>query len=342
MKAALQSRPQRQPTGAIPPADLAWLVRYARHCRFPFPDGVAPESALRQALGRAAWRLLCRSPKERFLPILRNRELSIHSLITYCQRLVEHSFAVAPQALLLDFFVTQRRLYLDRPCRVPEDNDYKFMRIADRSPARLQLREVARVANWCDEVRLAWNPRLRWSTLVRRARGAEQTQRVHLAAYRQTPWHFYCHQTPWRGYEVVPLATVADLWAEGLELGTCLYRLSRECLGNTPSRFFGVRRQGKRVATLELSWRPPQRGDLGMDRQWGRWELRDLRLSYNRLPGVALVRDMQDFACMFNAWAKRPARHAPEEVEDIRRRLRYLDQRSDRRAVWPPSFAGAS
>lgn len=93
------------------------------------------------------------------------------------------------------------------------------------------------------------------------------------------------------------------------------------------------------MATLELAWRPPQRGDHGMDRLWGRWFLQDLRLAYNRLPDEALLQAMLDFAHQYNTWAKRPGRLSPELIAEIRDRVTRI-QAKDGAGVWAPSFAG--
>lgn len=289
------------------PLDLNWLVRYARHCRFPLPERQLPDQVLRAAFGAPAWRIVCRSPKERFLPILRNQELSIHSLITYCQRLAKRSFAQAPQAVLLAYFVAQRRRFHDTPCRVPEAEDFDLIRVADRE-AHLSMSDIALVANWALQANFCVQTRHRWPAMVARARQYRQAERVRLAASNQSAWHFYCRALPWRGYWIEPLTNSAQLWAEGMALGHCVYRLRSLCACERPSRFFSIQAGIRRLATLELAWRPPERGDRGMDRQWGQWQLQDLRLAYNRPPDLQLLEAMRAFAWMFNVWAKRPAR----------------------------------
>lgn len=122
----------RTPMIAAGLADLRWLMRYARHCGFHAQARDDLAQALRETFGAAAWRIICRSPKEAFMPILRNPELSIHSLITYCKRLAERSFVRAPKPILLAYYVRQRRLYFDRPCRIPEGDDYNLIRVASR------------------------------------------------------------------------------------------------------------------------------------------------------------------------------------------------------------------
>jgi hypothetical protein len=60
------------------------------------------------------------------------------------------------------------------------------------------------------------------------------------------------------------------------------------------------------VATLELTWRSPERGYRRMNLILGSWVLQDLRKSYNRLPDEGLLSCMQTFAKQYDIWAKRP------------------------------------
>ena len=316
---------QHSPTPRQP--DLHWLVRYARHCGYVPAAGLPMEQALRRAFGAPAWRILCRSPKERFMPILRARELSIWKLMDYCQRLAEHRFVYAPKAMLLHFFVIQRRLYFDQPVGIPEDDDYVLMRVADRE-AKLKISDIALVANldWASGIDVS--TKHQWKSLVRKAKAYRARQRLELLARRTCPWHFHCRDTPWRGYWIEPITNSAELWSEGMALGSCLYRLRSECGGVRPSRFFSVRRGDKRIATLELNWTPPAEDFVGMDRVLGRWILKDLRLSFNRLPDRHLLETMEAFATMYSFWAKRPGRMPEGHLEDIQDRITKLDRQA--------------
>ena len=314
---------EMSPTPVLPLLDLGWLVRYALHCGLPMPAGQPPEQALRTAFGAPAWRIVCRSPKVCFLPILRNQELSIHSLIAYCKRLADRSFVIAPQAILLEFFVTQRRKFFDHPCRVPEDQDYELMRVADRDRS-LKMADIALVANWSHQQRVDIRPQRKWSSLVRQAQAFRAHEQVQLAARDLPRWHFYCRTVSWRGYEVEPITDSAQLWIEGMAMSSCVYRLRCLCSGTAPSRFFSIKKDGKRAATLELGWIAPQKDFVGMDREWGKWCLQDLRLSFNRLPDRGLVDAMKGFAQMYNLWSKRPGRWAADERQDIRLRSERL------------------
>lgn len=301
-------------------ADLRWLERYANYCGFHTSDTNSLLQSLRQAFGAAAWRIVCRSPKAAFLPILRNQELSIHSLISYCKTLAERSFVQAPRPMLLDFYVRQRRLYFDRPCRIPQGDDYDLIRVANRQEL-LSLRDIACVANWVHQSRSCILPRHKWSTLVTRARRYNERERVQLLSVKHEPWHFFCQNTTWRGYQVQPLRDAAVLWLEGQRHNNCLYRLRYDCTTLKPSRFFRIIKDGRSIATLELSWRPPEPGFRGMDLVWGRWEMQDLRLSFNRLPNEKLVQSMQAFGQTYNHWSKRQRRMPPGYVQETRERV---------------------
>lgn len=319
----------RTPKIAAGLADLRWLVRYARHCGFHAKATDDLTQALRESFGAAAWRILCRSPKQAFMPILRNPELSIHSLITYCKRLAERSFVRAPKPILLAYYVRQRRLYFDRPCRIPQGDDYELIRVANRQE-QLTLRDIARVANWVHESRNCILPVHKWSTLIVRARKYNKQKKVELASVRQEPWHFFCRNTPWRGFQVEPITDQNGLWHEGQRHGNCLFKLRYDCTALKPSRFFRVSKAGRSIATLELAWRPPESDFRGMDLVWGRWEMQDLRLSYNRLPDTQLVHAMQAFAQQYNCWSKRLTRMPPGYVQETRERV----VRAKRMAVW--------
>lgn len=317
-----QNAPTARPVLPAVMNELRWLTRYANHCGFHVAGHAPMLQALRSAFGAAAWRIICRSPKACFIPILRNQELSIHSLISYCKRLAQRSFFQAPKPLLLTYFVQQRRLYFDRPCRIPQDNDYDLIRVANRHPT-LHLRDIACVENWAHQSGTAILPAHKWIALINRARKYNEREQVHLASAKHQPWHFFCRTTAWRGYQVEPITDTAALWHEGQRHGTCLYRLRYECTAAAPSRFFMISRQGRSIATLELSWRLPVSEFVGMDRVWGKWEMQDLRLSFNRLPDEALVNVMQAFAVMYNIWSKRPRRAPDGYIEDLLSRISY-------------------
>jgi hypothetical protein len=319
----------RTPMIAAGLADLRWLMRYARHCGFHAQARDDLAQALRETFGAAAWRIICRSPKEAFMPILRNPELSIHSLITYCKRLAERSFVRAPKPILLAYYVRQRRLYFDRPCRIPEGDDYNLIRVASRHE-QLRLRDIACVANWAHESCSCILSVHKWSTLVMRARRYNEQKGAELASVRHEPWHFFCRNTAWRGFQVEPITDPAGLWHEGQRHGNCLFKLRYDCSALKPSRFFRVSKDGRSIATLELAWRPPEEGFRGMDLVWGRWEMQDLRLSFNRLPDEPLVQSMRAFGETYNLLSKRLRRMPAGYVRVTRERI----ARDKRMAGW--------
>jgi len=306
---------------------MEWVTRYARHCGFKPAAGHTFASGLRARFGPAPWRVLCRSGRAAFLPILRNRDLSLDSLVVYCYELARRSFVRAPRPELLAFFVLQRRLYFTRGCRIPEGIDYAIMRIADRE-AHLRTADVAQVTNWQARTKAAIGPRVHWATLVGRARQAAEQVAAETRHAQDAPWHFYCGEVAWRGLTVKPLVNRAELWHEGAGMRSCLYALGRECEARSLSRFFSVSRGRRRVATLELALAPPEPGFAGMDRELGRWFVKDLRLAYNRLPDAALVASMTSFAKMYNDWSKRPRRWPEKHAEALREHLAEPQRRA--------------
>jgi hypothetical protein len=285
---------------------MHWLVRYARHCGLNFHGELPVELQLRSLFGPPAWRILCRSGRPPFVPILRNRDLAFADLVEYCQRLADRSFVKAPRAELLAYFIVQRRLHFDEPCRVPQGVDFAVMHIANQDP-KIPTGELALVATWLPERGPDFAGKPRWSSLVRRSR---QAQRLELATPQRPSgaWSFHCDDVAWRGHEIRPLRDSSALWLEGASMGSCLFKLRRLCSRSQPSRFFSVRRSGVRVATLELWWIRPEQTFTGMEAVLGRWCMRDLRLSFNRLPDAGLIESMTDFARMYTLWSHRLGR----------------------------------
>lgn len=312
-------------------AKLRWLVRYARHCGFTSVDELSMQKSLRSAFGSPAWRIVCKSQKSDFIPILSNRELSLDSLITYCQRLAERKFVQAPSPILLAYFTNQRRYFYDRACKVPVGEDYDVIRVADRhhqQGANITLRELACVVNWAHQSGTRIQIAHRWPTLLARARKYFELERVKVLSQQHEPWHFFCSDTRWRLWQVSPLTDASSLWLQGQLHGNCLYNLRRECTRPKPSRFFAIRiagdPPGKNIATLELVWKPPQDSFTGTDRLWGRWTVQDLRLSLNRLPDQALLNAMHAFAKMYNNWSQRPGRRPPGYADQLRKHISSL------------------
>lgn len=109
----------------------------------------------------------------------------------------------------------------------------------------------------------------------------------------------------------MPLTNEIDLWDEGQAMSSCLYKLRYLCKeASVPSRFFSIRKNGRRYATLELVCDLPAKGMRGPDRLYGRWRLQDCRLSHNRIPSEALVKMLIDFGWQYNLLSQRPGRAA--------------------------------
>lgn len=324
-------RPPEPGPGHTGAANLRWLVRYARHCGLTSGDEPSLQQSLRAEFGAPAWRIVCKSQKSDFMPLLRNRDLSLDSLITYCQRLAQRSFVQAPAPILLAYFTAQRRYFYDRACRVPVGEDYDVIRVANRQHrqgAKITLRDLACVVNWSHQSGARIQSVHRWPTLLARARKYFEFERVKVFSQLHAPWHFFCSDTYWRGWQVSPLTDASALWLQGQAHGNCLYNLRRECTRPKPSRFFAIRLAGhppgKNIATLELVWKAPEDSFTGADRLWGRWAVQDLRLSFNRQADPVLLNAMHAFAQMYNTWSQRPGRRPPGYANQLRKHISSL------------------
>ncbi len=292
--------------------DLHWLLRYARHCQAKLDAHQSEANAIKSCFTPAAWRLVCRSERASFIPILRNRRLRFNSLIHYTQTLVESGFQVAPNPILLDYLIQSSYYFFDRVPKVPgSQKEMILLRLATRHGA-VSRKDFQR-AHECGSV----NIRMTWPSVLRRANDLHLRQRLVVdhakandnSAEAQKGWHFACGALPWRGYEITPLANDIDLWDEGQAMSSCLYRLRHLCgLVDAHSRYFSVKKNGRRYATLELVRDLPQERMHGPDRIHGRWRLQDLRLSHNRLPSEDLVKMLTDFGQHYNILSHRPGR----------------------------------
>ena len=301
--------------------DLHWLVRYARYNQnnnqIKLGMHQCEASALKNCFTAAAWRLLCRSDRLCFIPILRNRHLSFDSLVNYTQTLVEHGFQLAPDPKLLDYLIRSSYYHFDRMPQVPDSPDEMILlRLATRHKA-VSVKDFQRVHEWVAPGRGSVSPRMAWHALLHRANDWHHRQQLivnHVRANNnssetKTGWHFACGELPWRGYAITPLANDIDLWDEGQAMSSCLYRLRNLCkVANEPSRFFSIRKNGHRYATLELVRDQPAARMQGPDRIHGRWRLQDCRLSNNRLPPDDLIKKLTDFGWHYNILSQRPGR----------------------------------
>lgn len=289
--------------------DLHWLQRYARHGLVKLDVGQPEAIAIKSCFTQAAWRLLCRSSRDSFIPILRNRRLAFDSLVHYAQTLVEHGFQVAPNPELLNYFIQSSYLFFDRMPGVPHDPDeMTLLRLATRcgGVSRAQLR---RVQEWITWGLGSVTTRMTWRAVLRRADQWHRRQQVIVeqarascpSAEAHNDWDFACGQVAWEGYDIIPLARDIDLWDEGQAMSNCLYKLRYLCRRTTePSRFFSVRKHGRRYATLELVGNPSHQCGRGLERLHGRWHLQDCRLSYNRLPSEALIKTLSELAVHYS------------------------------------------
>ena len=298
--------------------DISWLLRYARHCRVEL-DASRPEAnVLKSCFTQAAWRLVCRSGRDSFIPILRNRSLTFDSLVHYTQTLVENGFQTAPSPEMLDYFIRASYLFFDRTPSLPDSlEDMTILHLATRH-GLVTSEQLRRVHEWVGRDGISLTKRMTWSSVSRRANTSHQRQQLsvmcdkaNISPGEKNNWHFACGKLDWRSYEISPLANEVTLWDEGQAMSSCLYNLRRLCnKASVPSRFFSVTKNGRRHATLELVRMHAHQRMQGPDRIYGRWQLQDCRLSCNRLPSEKLIKAVTDFSWHYNLLSQRPGRQA--------------------------------
>jgi hypothetical protein len=288
--------------------NMRWLLRYARHCGVQL-DAQQPEAnALRSQFTKTAWRLLCRSGRDHFLPILRNRELGFDSLVRYAQALAENGFQVAPSHELLAHLIQSSYYFFDRMPEVPDSGiEIILLRLATRH-GTVGRTDFMRVHDWQGHGGGTVTLHMTWASVQRRVTEWHERQRLLVnrakagcGTYAPTNWQFFCGSVDWQGYEIVPLVNEVDLWDEAQGMANCLYQLRRLCNEVTaPSRFFSIRKNGRRHATLELVCNRQNGHKRGPNANTVRWRLQDCRLSHNRLPSDALVQTLIGFATHYN------------------------------------------
>ena len=269
---------------------MDWLLRYALHCEVALDHSLGAAYALRDYFGLPGWRLLFRSGKAPFLPILRNRELGFAGLMRYVGTLVRLGWKAAPSPVLLQFLVDQRYLYVgELRAKVPErENEFLLMKIASRH-GKVSRREFSEVYQWEHQTGTPLHPRNSWKRLVERARIWRAESRVRVAGDGER-WAFALQSARIGEFDVVALERSIELWEEQVAMSNCLFRLRRLCAGSGTSRFFSIRRGGRRIATAELQ----RRG--GHD-----WFLRDCRLSFNRIPAPDVLGAAQELARLYGS-----------------------------------------
>jgi hypothetical protein len=274
---------------------MEWLLRYALHCGVRIFHRKDPCAALRKRFAAPTWRLIWRSGRDAFLPILRNRRLGFGDLIAYVDKLVAMGFTVAPAAHLVQHVVDQSYLYLDESPDAPvAKRDLTLIRVAQRS-GPVSRREFALVLEWVVRTRPRIHDRRVWFRLVREAAAWRKRVQIELAQATDAPWSFALNEIDIGSYRFVALKTSTDLWVDGVEMGHCLYALRSCCKAPRPSRFFSVRRGDRVVGTAELQ---PLNGHSG-------WFLRDVRRSFNRLPDPGLLAAAEQLAEAYEAAAGR-------------------------------------
>lgn len=306
--AGISSNPA--PTKPLGSQSMRWVKRYAHFCgvEAACPSATASNQAIKKMFTPAAWRLVCRSSREDFTPILRHRGLQFDAIVLYAERLIQHGWQKAPPGHLLAYLIDQSHVFFDQPAGVPRHHsDFVLLRIACRE-LQVARHDYAMVTDWQDQSAYPITIHMRWRNLVRRAQLWRQQTEITLRQMPGINWHFYSRATAWRGYVIKPLQTPLALWHEGIAMGSCLFKLRRECGLFSGSRFFAIRRDGRSIATLELALAPVTENSQGQDRLYGRWCLKDCRLTYNMLPAKSLIDSMSYFAWQYTLWSRRPGR----------------------------------
>jgi len=258
---------------------VEWLLRYARNRGLALQHPLGPAHALRAQFSVPAWRLLCRSGRDPFLPITSNRRFDFVDLRAYVEKLIDRGWQVAPAAHLVQHVVDQTYLYLDEPPDAPiNDRDLTLVRIAERAGA-VSRHQFAQVLEWVIREKPPVGERRSWHRMVGDAALWRQEMTVRLRSESFTAWEFAIDKYDTSDFGFVALKTPADLWVEGVAMSHCVYAIRRYCGHPKPSRFFSMRRGERRVATVELQ---PEKGGAG-------WFVRDVRLSFNRLPGRDVI-----------------------------------------------------
>ena len=305
---------------------MKWLARYAIHCGVTPLPGKTLAQTIRARFPLAAWRLVCRSNRSAFLPILRNRQLTLDDLVTYATRIHADGWKVAPPAIVLAYLLRESHFYFDKPPEVPSERyELDLLWVASHAP-RVTWAELALVGSWSSRSDWIVHRKQQWNTLVENARLWRWESELTAQRFADSAWYFYCGRTSWWGCEIVPLDTGVEVWREGLAMSTCLYRLRQECQRTGGSRFFSIRRNGKRYATLELVFEPPTRSSRGLEALYGQWRFQDCRLRFNKLPDEHLQAMCRLFATQYTAWSRRPGRAMPDNFASRIRPARRLEE----------------
>jgi hypothetical protein len=135
-------------TKAAAGTDLHWLLRYALRCQVKLDTHQHEANALQNCFTKAAWRLVCRSNRDSFIPILRNRQLGFDSLVKYSQTLIENGFQIAPNPDLLNYLIQSSYYFFDRSPSVPvSKTEMILLRLATRH-GDVSTKDFQRVDEW--------------------------------------------------------------------------------------------------------------------------------------------------------------------------------------------------
>lgn len=306
---------------------MKWLARYAAHCGVTTAPGKTFEQTIRARFPSAAWRLVCRGRREDFLPILRSRHLTLDDLVLYATRIQADGWKVAPPGIVLAYLLRESHLHYDKPSKIPADShDLDLLWVAGHAPG-VTWAELSLVGNWTAGNHGAFHRKQQWSTIVEKARRWKAEAQLTTGRLGDSAWYFYCGPQAWWGFEFVPLGTGLEVWREGMAMSNCLYRLRWECRRTGGSRFFSIRRSGKRFATLELVFDPPDLTSRGLEALFGRWRFQDCRQRFNKLPGPHLKSMCERFAWQYTIWSRRPGRAMPETFAHRIQLAQIVDRR---------------
>lgn len=286
-------------SGAFPLLFRAWSEGY-----ISMPDQAGAHE-LKRLIGAAAWRLICRSSPRDVIAVIHDGAVGLDQVFEFFWALVDRGWQALPTAHLVGaHLAASRRVFVSEPKLPHEPGDLALLRLADRGNATAT--EYITALRWAALAGVHVTDAHQWASINRRAAAWHRSGQGHQRD--RDPWHFFCRDVEWRGYQLVPLTSAIELWEEGDAMSHCIYDLRRLCDAPWPSRFFSLRRAGRRVGTVELTLAPPEAGMRGLNRTRGRWVLMDFRLSANRIPGRSLAIDMLEFGNQYDEWSMRPAR----------------------------------
>ena len=277
-------------------ADLNWLKRYCLFNGLCLTDSVNVDTKIKSLFSAAAWRLVCRSDSSAFYPLRRSLRFGLGDLIAYAESLTNHGFHVAPPGKVLSSFgfLNAASEIWKNDCQSKQA--FHAMRLAishgnfcpnDSHAVLIYLHHGYKI-----------NKGVTWATLVRRVHAWKTRQQ---ALESQKNWDFACFATNWGIFEIVPLVSALDLWDEGQAMSNCLYSLRSECDSDKVSRFFSIRRGGKRYATFRLSYLASHQDGVGHRS----YQLDECRHKANLTPHKDLIASIGKFSDFYHNLVQR-------------------------------------